>query len=88
MVEALQQTSASEFKVTQISKKFLWLVHKIGFLYMKPVGPVTPMCLLTKPFIGGLKAWKIMTLLSLNCLDEMVALESGNFMALFHKSTI
>lgn len=55
---------------------------------MKAIRPVTSMCLLTKPFIGKPKAWKIMTLLSLRCLDEMVALWSGNSMALFHKSTI
>lgn len=55
---------------------------------MKTVRPVTSMFLLTKPFIGRLKAWKIVTLFSLRCLDEIVALESGNFMALFHKSTI
>jgi len=63
-------------------------MNKIGFLHVKAIRPVTSMCLLTKPFIGRLKVWKIITLFSLRCLDEIVALESGNFMAPFHKSAI
>lgn len=45
----------------QIHRKFLLLVRKTGFLYVKAIMPVTSACLLTKPFIGRLKVWKIMT---------------------------
>lgn len=48
-------------KVAQIHRKFLLLVHRTGFLYAKAIMPVTSACLLTKPFIGRLKVWKIMT---------------------------